>query len=143
MAMIVNDTELADHLRAQRVAAGADRWDEVWDGAYMLMPLPDDEHQDLVGALVSRLRTIIGRPRLGSVHPGARVSDRDDWARNYRCPDVAVFLEGTAAIDQGTHWLGGPDFAVEIITKNDRTREKLAFYARVRVRELLLVDRDP
>ncbi|MCH7988662.1 MAG: Uma2 family endonuclease [Planctomycetes bacterium] len=50
--------------------------------------------------------------------------------------DVAVYLNDT-------HWYGGPDFAVEIISPNDRAREKLEFYAKVNTRELLIVDRDP
>ena len=42
-----------------------------------------------------------------------------------------------------THWYGGPDFAVEVISPYDRSRKKLDFYAKVGVRELLLVDRKP
>jgi len=39
-------------------------------------------------------------------------------------------------------WLGGPDFAVEIVSPDDASRDKLDFYARVGVRELLVIDRD-
>ena len=42
-----------------------------------------------------------------------------------------------------THWLGGPDFAVEILSPGDPAREKLDFYAKVNVRELLIIDRSP
>ena len=56
---------------------------------------------------------------------------------------MAVFLNDTRATNQGTHWFGGPDFAVEIVSPNDRTREKLDFYASVGTRELLIIDRDP
>ncbi len=66
-----------------------------------------------------------------------------DWTKNYRCPDVLVFLPGNPAEDRGTHWLGGPDFAVEIMSRGDRSRKKLDFYAKVGVRELLLIDRRP
>ena len=76
--------------------------------------------------------------------PGANVSDRqDEWEHNYRCPDVAVILPGTSARDCGTYWLGGPDFAVEIRSRGDRSLQKLAFYASVGVRELLVIDRKP
>jgi Uma2 family endonuclease len=72
------------------------------------------------------------------------VSDRPRrWKRNYRCPDVAIFLPGNPAEDRGTHWFGGPDFAVEIISPYDRSRQKFDFYAKVGVRELLLVVRRP
>src|SRR5262249_53526472 len=72
------------------------------------------------------------------------VSDRkENWKENYRIPDVAVFLPGNAAEDCDTHWYGGPDFASEIASPDDRSREKLGFYSKVGVRELLLIDRDP
>ncbi|MBX6313173.1 MAG: Uma2 family endonuclease [Isosphaeraceae bacterium] len=144
MAMVICDHDLAEHLREERKRTGADRYDEVWDGVYVVMPLPNDEHQEIVGGLVSILHVVVGWPGLGDVRPGVNVSDRDDdWTQNYRCSDVVVFLQGTAAITRGAYWLGGPDFTIEVLSKDDRTREKLPFYARVGVRELLLIDRDP
>jgi Uma2 family endonuclease len=75
---------------------------------------------------------------------GVNVSDRKvDWEKNYRCPDVAVVLPGSRAIDCKTFYCGGPDFCVEIISDYDRTREKFDFYAKVGIRELLLIDRTP
>ena len=60
------------------------------------------------------------------IFPGCNVSDRPKrWKKNYRCPDVAVFLPGNPAEDRETHWFGGPDFAVEILSPYDRSREKL------------------
>ena len=56
---------------------------------------------------------------------------------------MAVFLKGNPAKDRDTHWFGGPDFAVEIVSPSDRSRDKLDFYAKVGVRELLIVDRKP
>jgi hypothetical protein len=38
--------------------------------------------------------------------------------------------------------VGGPDFAVEILTPGDRTPYKLPFYAAVNVLELLVIARD-
>jgi Uma2 family endonuclease len=58
-------------------------------------------------------------------------------------PDVAVFLEGGTAQNRGSHWLGGPDFAVEVVSPDDRTREKISFCETVRTRELLIINRDP
>ena len=64
-------------------------------------------------------------------------------SHNYRVPDASVFLDGNPAKDCGTHWCGGPDFAVEILSPNDIALEKLPFYAMIGVRELLIIDRDP
>ena len=52
-------------------------------------------------------------------------------------------MNDTQAENRETHWFGGPNFAVEIVSPLDRTREKLVFYAKVNTRELLIVDRDP
>jgi Uma2 family endonuclease len=71
------------------------------------------------------------------------VSDREDWKQNYRCPDVAVFLKDSTAKQRKAFWLGGPDFAIEIVSPGDRTRKKLPFYASVGTRELLVIDRKP
>jgi Uma2 family endonuclease len=144
MTIVVQDKLAAANILRQRRASGNDRWDEVWDGVYILMPNPNIEHQGIAGRLLMVFGQVIEWPGLGRVFPGVNVSDRlDDWTQNYRCPDVAVYLNGNTAVDKGAFWLGGPDLAVEIISPDDRSREKLDFYARVGVRELLLVDRDP
>ncbi len=42
-----------------------------------------------------------------------------------------------------SHICGPADFLVEIISPGDKSRDKLAFYAELGVRELLVVDRYP
>src|SRR4051794_26484291 len=144
MSLLVLDPVESEKLKAQRIEAGSARWDEVWDGVYVMSPLPNVEHQALVARLFFILQTVIGEPGMGTVFPGVNVSDRDDdWTHNYRCPDVAVFLRGGLAKRRQAHWLGGPDFAVEIISPDDRVHEKLPFYETVGVPELLIIDRDP
>ena len=109
-----------------------------------MSPLADNEHQSIVSRFTAIFLAILDPDRLGLAFAGVNVSDREeDWINNYREPDVAVFLEGTTARDMGTHWLGGPDLAIEILSLGDPAREKLDFYAKVHVRELLVVDRDP
>ncbi len=76
--------------------------------------------------------------------PGINVTDRDDdWTQNYRVPDLSVILAGNPCEDRESHYMGGPDFVVEILSPNDRAREKLGFYASIGVREILVVDRKP
>ena len=139
---MILDADLLDAIIAGRQATGADLRDEVWDGVYMIMPLANGQHQEIVTELLIAFRDTLGRgPKLRS---GVNVSDReDDWTQNYRGPDVVVFLKATTAINRDTCWLGGPVFAVEVISKGDRSRDKLDFYAKVNVRELLLIDRFP
>ena len=52
MTTLVLDQHVSDQLIAQRQAEGRDRWDEVWDGQYIIMPDPDIKHQHLVSWLV-------------------------------------------------------------------------------------------
>jgi Uma2 family endonuclease len=144
MSAVIADARLKDALIAQRRASGTDRWDEVWEGVYVLMPLPNDEHQGLVQRLSTILDLTVGMTGLGQVRPGVNISDRIvDWTQNYRCPDVVVFLEGTSAENHEAFWYGGPDFAIEVVSPGDRSREKLEFYAGVGTRELLIIDREP
>jgi Uma2 family endonuclease len=144
MAMLVTDSFTEERLKAERAAAGADRFDEVWDGVYIMAPLPNDEHQEIATSLGAVLRFALGLNSAHKVYVGVNVSDREvQWEHNYRAPDIAVYLSSTQAKNCGTHWHGGPDFAVEIVSKDDRSREKLPFYAQVGTRELLLIDRNP
>jgi Uma2 family endonuclease len=144
MSLLVFDKHVGEQMIAQRRAAGLDRYDEVWDGDYVMPPMPNDEHQQIVCRVVSILQDVIGWPGLGEIRPGVNVSDRDEgWTANYRVPDVALFLEGTQAVNRDTHWVGGPDWLCEILSEGDHARDKLGFYAQVGVREVLLIDRDP
>lgn len=144
MAPVVLDPSVEEPLIAERQASGVDRYDEVWEGVYMMAPLANNEHQDLQSRLAGAIQNLVGWAGPERVHAGANVSDRDqDWIQNYRIPDVVVTYPGGAARDCGTHWCGGPDFCVEIASPGDRSRDKLDFYARIGVRELLLIDRSP
>ena len=144
MVALLNDPYLQRQLMRRRRAWGADRYDEVWDGVYIMNAMPNNQHQDFVMRLASICQYLIFDAGLGRVHPGCNVTDRlTKWRQNYRCPDVAVFLNETTALDKGSHWLGGPDLAIQIVSPRDKSREKREFYAKVGTRELLIVDRDP
>ncbi len=144
MAALVTDPLLEAELIADRQERGIDGFDEVWDGVYVMSPLANDEHQYLVKELTMIIGTVIDWQKLGQTRPGINISDRhDDWTSNYRIPDVAVYLNGTKAENCGAFWYGGPDFAVEIVSDGDKSRDKLDFYADVGTRELLIIDRHP
>jgi Uma2 family endonuclease len=144
MAVLVFDPKVEERLKEERQASGADRYDEVWEGVYMMAPLADNEHQELQLSLGAVFQFAIVWAGLGRAQAGANVSDREQgWEHDYRIPDVVVVLPGSRARDCGTHWCGGPDFATEIASPGDRSRDKLDFYAQIGVRELLLIGRDP
>ncbi len=144
MALFIGDRDVTKRLIRERRAKGLDRIDEVWRGVYFMSPSPNLEHQTFTNRISTALTISIEFAGLGLVQAGVDITDREEnWTKNYRCPDVSVFLNETTAIPKGTHWFGGPDFAVEILSPGDRSRKKLKFYAKVGVKELLLVDRDP
>src|SRR3954465_728454 len=110
MALMVLDPTDEKRLRAEREASGADRYDEVWDGVYVIAPVANNEHRDVQSALAAAILSAVGWGGRARVH-AANVSDReDDWKHNYRICDLAVVLPGSKAKDCGTHWCGGPDF---------------------------------
>ncbi|MEX2171403.1 MAG: Uma2 family endonuclease [Pirellulales bacterium] len=144
MDTLIVDPHTSARLIEERRARGADRFDEVWEGTYLMAPAPNDEHQDLGGGFTEVLRTVFDRVQVGTTRPGINLtSDPNDWEHNYRVPDVAVFLKGSPAVCHGAFWSGPPDFIVEIVSPYDKTREKLNFYGKLGTRELLIVDRDP
>jgi Uma2 family endonuclease len=144
MTTLILDPIAEEQILADRRAQGLDRYDEVWEGIYIMSPLANNEHQKLALRLASIMDSVVDLELGGLSYCGCNVSDQTrDWKLNYRCPDVAVFLATTTAKDRGAYWEGGPDFAIEITSPGDRTWEKLDFYAKVHTRELLIVEREP
>lgn len=142
--VVICDPTEAKRFVDDRRTHGLREYDEVWNGVRIVMPLANLLHQEIVAMFVAIIRGIFGVPGPHQVTPGVNVSDRTtNWTENYRCPDVSVYLDSTAAINCGTHWCGGPDFLTEIISEGDPSREKLPFYESINTREVLIVDRDP
>lgn len=144
MALRILDSLLEERLIEERRRTGGDRYDEVWDGEYVMSPLADLEHQFLASRLAAIFHELLGsRNDIWSL-AGANVSDQEiDWTKSYRCPDVAVVLPGSRAQNRDTHWFGGPDLVVEIVSEGDASYDKFVFYSKIGVREALIVDRDP
>lgn len=144
MTAVIHDDAAVRSLKAERKRLGIDRWDEVWEGVYVVPTLPNDEHQEIQLALGSLLFEVVQTGGLGKVRAGVNVTDRHpDWEDNFRGPDLVAYLNSSKAVNYGTHWLGGPDFLVEIISPREDPTAKFDFYASVKSREVLLVLRDP
>jgi Uncharacterized protein conserved in cyanobacteria len=141
MVAVINDPMMEEMLIRERREKGLDKFDEVWEGVYMMSPIANNEHQWLMLKLAQIVSEAIAPDSL--VYPGVNVSDREDWTHNYRVPDVAVFLKGNPAEDRETFMLGGPDLAIEILSPGDRAFEKLDFYASVKTREVMIIGRYP
>lgn len=144
MPVMIYDPLYEEHIRQVRAKQYPNARDEVWDGVLVMPPLPNIEHQimatDLALAFIAAIDRAVGDVAL----VGANVSDRNaGWEKNYREPDVLVVLHTNTAKNCVTHWVGGPDLAVEITSPGEDPRLKLDFYAKVKTREVLIVDRNP
>ena len=142
--LILDPMDAKAYLRRHRREDGS-RFDECWNGRVVVPPLPNSEHQQVQFLLGAPFLDVVIRPGLGQVFNGVNVSDRAKakWTKNYRGPDLLAYLAGNPAIDHGTHWQGGPDFLVEILSRGERPKAKFGFYARINTREVLLVHRKP
>ena len=144
MAMVILDREAEKDLIRLRREQGIDRFDEVWNGVYIMSPLANPEHQEVATFLAAVFIQALTLWPGVKVYAGLTVSDRrEGWDKNFRCPDVAVVLPTNPGVLMPGHFFGGPDFAVEVVSRYDRSRKKLGFYAEIGVRELLYVDRYP
>jgi Uma2 family endonuclease len=140
---LIHDASVSDQLIQERKRKGIDLYDEVWEGMYVMPSMATNAHQRLVSDVGDIFYDAIKKAGLGQGHPGANVSDRrKGWKHNYRIPDLLVVLNNSRAVDCNTHFFGGPDFLVEIQSPGDETEEKVPFYAKIGVRELLIIHRD-
>jgi Uma2 family endonuclease len=140
---LVLDAGLLDILIEERKRKGIDLYDEVWEGMYVIPAMPIIAQQRLLGDLGDILTEVVKREKAGDKVQGANVSDRrKGWEHNYRVPDMVVVLKNSRAVDCGTHFCAGPDFLVEIQSPGDDTEEKVPFYSKIGVRELLIIHRD-
>lgn len=143
-AIMILDPAEADSLRDRYAAEHPDRVTEVWEGVTVVPPMPNNEHYRLSAGLVYAFMSVVNRDSGDVVVHGGNVTDRDDdWEQNYRCPDAVVVLAGGRAVDNGSHWTGGPDLVVEVISRGEDPQAKFDFYAGIGVRELMIVDRRP
>ena len=69
MVVHVHDPLLEQQLKADRQLTGADRFDEVWEGIYMMAPLADDEHQDIQLKLAAITRRAAAQGFVGDHSP--------------------------------------------------------------------------
>ena len=114
MSVLIHDPHLARDYINQRQLKGLDRYDEVWDGVTVVMPLPTIDRQKIAVRISGIVLAGFDFREPPHIFAGVNVSDYvAGWTKNFRCPDVAVFLEHTTAVNCDTHWCGGPDFLIE------------------------------
>ena len=114
----------------RRRALGLDLFDELWEGDYHMVPAPHPHHAYLdqqMAVLLDPLARTAGLIVTGPFNLG----DKDD----FRVPDRGIH-QGMPS----TTWLPTATMVIEIVSPDDETYEKLPFYARHHVQEVLIVD---
>jgi len=124
----------------ERHARDLDRFDEVWEGEYHVVPAPDWEHQELSGKLLAFLLGHVSRHRLGRVNHDVNVRVPGSAASDFRVPDLVFVSETRNAIVRGGWVEGGPDVVFEIRSVGDETYEKVGFYGAVGVSWLVILN---
>jgi len=145
MAVMVLNKELADEILEGRNGFDRpNRREEVWDEVTYIMPEANVEHDDIAGFFYRAFWAVFGIDERNRIQFRVNLSDRTvGWKSNYRVPDTMVFLAGNPAKLCGTHYCGGPDVALEVLSPDDKSRGKLDFYALIGTREVIILDRDP
>ena len=118
-----------ERLLERRRLSGADRYDEVWEGRYVVAPDPHSRHGAVQGDLYALLKPVARRL-------GVRAAQTFNLGGpgDYRIPDA-----GLIPVPYGV-WHETALLVVEVLSPDDATFEKLDFYTARGVLELLVVD---
>lgn len=121
-----------DELIRRRQELGQDRFDEVWEGEYHMVPAPNRWHAKTefqLALILGPLAKRVGLEGTGGVNIGS--SD------NYRVPDQAYFADRSGQVFNPT-----AEIVVEIVSPGDESRMKFDFYFAAGVKEVLIIDPD-
>jgi Uma2 family endonuclease len=121
-----------DYLEMRR-ERGLDKKDEVWDGVLHMVPTPSGLHETIAHDLMFALKPTADRLGLvvRTATTGVCVSEH-----NYRIPDISF-----ARPDQMSKLgLSSALLVVEVLSKNDESRQKFGYYAARGILEIWLVD---
>ena len=127
----------------RRRKLGLDHWDEMWEGVLHMAPAPAFEHQRMQSELAAFLVILFKRKQRGTIVGAINVFDERSRLPDYRIPDFTFVAAGREEVIAEDGIRGGaPDAVIEIRSPGDETYEKLPFFARLGVREVVVIDRD-
>ncbi len=133
MPTLVKDPPPAgfEELLERRRELGQDLLDEVWEGVYVMNPAPSEGHADVAQQLAELLGPAARAAGLWPRMSIFNLGEPDD----YRVPDGGLLRERLNRVRVPTAAL-----VIEIVSPDDDTWNKMPFYARRGVDELLIVD---
>ncbi len=129
--------EVPESLLAERRRLGHDRFDEMWEGVLHMVPAPNFSHQSLESKLCARWLPLAEAVGLDVVVETGLYDPAVPGHSSYRVPDLTVF---DPVIGLGRGIEGAAHLVVEIRSPNDESFEKLPYYERLGVREVLILD---
>jgi Uma2 family endonuclease len=118
----------------ERRRLGHDMLDEVWDGVLHMVPQPGTTHQSFARELFLFLNSRVREGHQIFYETALYLSPDES---NYRIPDLVVASNADIA-ERGVE--KHAELVVEVLSKNDMSRDKLPFYAECNVQEVWLVD---
>jgi Uma2 family endonuclease len=135
--------QVTDEELDKRRRLGLDHFDEMWEGVLHMAPSPLYEHQRIVQEISEFLGALCKRRRHGVLVPATNVFNEASQEQDYRIPDFSFVAKGREHILARDGIRGaGPDAVIEVRSPYDETYEKFPFFARLGVREVIVIDRD-
>ena len=123
----------------ERSERGEGKRDEVWDGVLHMVPPAAAHHvffQHRLRDVLNRIaepRGLVAAIELSAFDPAIAEY------RDFRVPDVAVV---SRELVSNRGFEGNAALVVEVLSRDDESRAKLPFYARIGIREVWLIDRE-
>ena len=121
-----------EQLLERRRMAGIDRLDEVWEGVLHMIPAPSGEHAVIATQLARLLGPLADDAGLVVTMHEFNLGDGE---HDFRVPDGGLHREMPRGV-----WHPTAALVVEIVSPGDETWDKLPFYGKHGVDELLIVD---
>lgn len=130
---LVLDPETAGlgELMERRRRSGLDRFDEIWEGVYHMVPAPSYAH----GSIDVQLMRIIGPAADAAGLEPTSQCNIGEGEHDFRVPDGALHRPGASGV-----WHPTAAMVIEVVSPHDESFEKLPFYAAHGVDEMLIVD---
>jgi Uma2 family endonuclease len=122
-----------------RARSGVDRYDELWEGVLHMPPAPGFGHQQVGNRLFLFLAPRLGERGIELFYETA-VHRPGSGGQDYRVPDLVFFRPDTPGLVVPRGLEGAPLAVLEIRSPDDETYDKLEFYARLGVGEVIVME---
>lgn len=128
------------HVIAERERLGLDRFDEVHEGEYHMVPAPSTEHQRIALRMAVALVSVVDALGFEILVENGLFDPEIPGQFSYRMPDLTVYRPDLVGTERGVD--GAASLVVEVRSPRDESFKKLSFYERMGVGEVLIIDRD-